>query len=236
MVIDMKKETVLITGANRGIGLGLVRKFTSQGYIVIASCRKPDQAKELLLLAEQYPKNVVIEKLDVTSESDFWGVSKKYKDIPIDIVVNNAGIFPEDHSRDGISASNPQDVLAAFEINALGALMTIKSFQTNLLKSLNPRIINLSSQMGALNAAGGFGYSYRMSKVALNMLTCCFAAENKNIITISLRPGWVKTQMGGPNANMTIEESVGKLLQIIENLQAEDSGQFYDINKNICSW
>ncbi|MCC2626163.1 MAG: short chain dehydrogenase family protein [Burkholderiales bacterium] len=232
----MKKETVLITGSNRGIGLGLVKEFIKHSYNVIASCRKPEKAKELLLLAKQYPKNVTVEKLDVTLESDFFAISGKYKDIPIDIVINNAGIFPEDHSRNGISASNSQDILAAFQTNALGALMTIKSFQANLLKSANPRIINLSSQMGALSAASGFGYSYRMSKVALNMLTCCFAAENKNIITVSLRPGWVKTQMGGSNAIMTVEKSVSKLLKIIENLQAEDSGRFYDIEKKICSW
>ena len=231
----MNKQTVLITGSNRGIGLGLVREFIKKNYSVIATCRQPDNAKELVKLKNQ-KQDLVIEKLDVTLPSDFETLSNKYKNIPIDVLINNAGIFPEDHSRAGIASCPSSSVLNAFQVNTLGPYLAIQTFQTNLLKSRNPRIINLSSLMGALSAAAGYGYSYRISKAGLNMLTCTFAAENKKIITVSLRPGWVKTAMGGKNANMDVEESAIKLFNIIENLEAIDSGHFYDIEKNICSW
>lgn len=230
------KKTVLITGSNRGIGFGLVKEFINRGYNVIATCRHPDTAHELMLLADNYPNNMMIEKLDVVLPIDFQQISEKYKANLIDIIVNNAGIFPEKHSRDGIESSNPEDILNAFDTNSLGSLRLIQAFQSNLLKSTNPRVINISSQMGALSSANGFCYSYRMSKVALNMLTRCFAAENKQIITISLRPGWVKTELGGTNASISIEESAVKMINLIENLQIEDSGFFYDSDKNICSW
>ena len=126
--------------------------------------------------------------------------------------------------------------MSAFNINTAGAFRAIQAFLPNLQQSINPRIINLSSLMGSLYHAKGFGYSYRMSKVALNMLTRSFAAENHDIITISLRPGWVKTEMGGSGANIAIAESASKIISLIENLQLIDSGSFIDYNKTPTEW
>lgn len=226
------KGIVLITGANRGIGLGLVIGFLQDGYKVIATSRHPALAQDLQTLKQHYPETLIIEQIDVTKAADFQQISTKYAQITIDILINNAGVFPENHSRAGISEADPKHVLAAFETNALGALMAIQHFQSHLLKSQYPRVINISSQMGLLSSAKGFCYSYRMSKVALNMLTKCFANENSQIITIALRPGWVKTAMGGSNASLSIEESVKKMMEVITNLTSKDSGQFFDIEKN----
>ncbi len=227
-------ETVLITGANRGIGLGLTEEYLRLNYYVIATCRNPQQATELLNLEKQYPTQLAIEQLDVNNPTDFKALSDKYTSKSIDVLINNAGIFPEDHSRLGLEFANPQKILDAFQTNAVGALMTIQSFQKNLLKAATPKIINMSSQMGSFSVAKGFCYSYRMSKVALNMLTKCFAAENDKIITIALRPGWVKTPMGGPNATLDVKDSVIKMINIIEGLDISDSGGFFDNEKNLC--
>jgi len=234
--MNVTNDLVLITGANRGIGLGLVSGYLRKGCRVIASCRHPESAQNLKELAYQYPAALNIEQLDVKKITDFQSLARKYHQIPIDILINNAGIFPENHAGTGITAADPQQMLAAFETNALGALMAIQHFQDNLLKSSNPRIINMSSQMGALSAAKGSCYSYRMSKVALNMLTKCFAEENKKIITIALRPGWVKTKMGGINAILNVDVSVEMIMKVIENLKIVDSGQFFDNEKNLCNW
>lgn len=227
-------KRVLITGSNRGIGLGLVKEYLKLNYHVIATCRTPQLATELLNLEKLYLTKLTIEKLDVNSSGDFKVLSTKYASESIDVLINNAGVFPEDHSRLGIEFANPQKILEAFQTNAVGSLLAIQAFEKNLLRAAKPKIINMSSLMGALSAAKGFCYSYRMSKVALNMLTKCFAAENGKIITIALRPGWVKTPMGGPNATLDVKDSVIKVINIIENLQLSDSGGFFDNEKNLC--
>jgi len=231
---DIMNKTVLITGSNRGIGIGLVEGYLKLNYNVIGTCRTPQRAVELLNLEKLYPTKLTIEQLDVNNPADFRALSAKYASKSIDVLINNAGIFPEDHSRLGLEFADPQKILDAFQTNTVGALMAIQAFQKNLLKAENPKIINMSSQMGSLSAAKGFCYSYRMSKVALNMLTKCFADEYKKIITISLRPGWVKTPMGGPNATLDVKDSVVKVINIIEGLQIPDSGGFFDNEKNIC--
>ena len=229
-------ECVLITGANRGIGLGLVTEFLKQRYQVIATCRNPNEADLLQNLKSQYINQLQIEKLDVTDSDDFAVLSKKIANLKIDILINNAGIFPENHSQDGIKKTLPEQLMSAFDINTAGAFRAIQAFLPNLQQSINPRIINLSSLMGSLHHAKGFGYSYRMSKAALNMLTRSFAAENRDIITISLRPGWVKTEMGGSGANISVAESASKIISLIENLQLIDSGSFIDYNKTPTEW
>ncbi len=228
--------TVLITGANRGIGLGFTLAYLARGYQVIATCRHPQQAMELNHLTAEYKTQLHLDKLDVTVENDFARLKVKYADQPIDILINNAGVFPEDHERAGIAHTRYQQLISALTTNAAGALLTIQSFQQNLLRCETPKIINISSQMAALHHAKGFAYAYRMSKAALNMLTCSFAAENKHIITISLRPGWVKTAMGGSHANISVEESINKMITIIDGLTRDDSGTFLDNDKNHCAW
>ena len=229
-------QTVFITGANRGIGLGFTTEYLRRGYHVIATCRESHSADHLNELMKAYPSELLIEKLDVTQPLDFTLLQSKYASRPIDILINNAGIFPEDHAQSGIADTHYQNVISAFTTNAAGAFLSIQTFLQNLLLAKNPKVINLSSQMGSLAHAKGYGYSYRMSKVALNMLTRCFAAENKHIITIALRPGWVQTPMGGSNATISISESVEKMITIIDNLTLADSGGFLDNANNPCEW
>lgn len=233
---SLEPQTIFITGANRGIGLGFVKEYLKNGDRVIATCRHPEAALELNKLRNNYSDQLIIERLDVTNANDFDKLAAKYHNSRLDILINNAGIYPENHSRDGIKETNATLVLKAFEVNALGAYHAIQKLFPLLLNSPHARIINLSSQMGALTSADGFGYAYRMSKVALNMLTKCFAIENSKIITISLRPGWVKTEMGGTLANIEIQESVKQMIKIIANLDINDSGKFLDYQGNVNEW
>lgn len=230
------KLTVLVTGASRGIGLGFVTEFLKKNYRVIACCRNPALANNLQRLKLKDSENLIIEELNVIKTDHFENLNRIYKNKTIDILINNAGIFPENHSRNGIQSTTYEEVTSAFATNALGALLAIQHFESSLLQSAHPRIINISSLMGSLASAKGFGYSYRMSKASLNMLTRSFADENKRIITIALRPGWVKTTMGGVNANITVKDSVDKMIKVIESLTLEDSGSFFDNEKNHCEW
>ncbi|WP_150465051.1 SDR family oxidoreductase [Francisella sp. SYW-2] len=230
------QKNILITGANRGIGLGFVEHYLAKNFNVIATCRDPSKANDLKELSKKYQK-LIIEKLDVSSPTDQKQLFQKYKSIVIDILINNAGIYPENHQKFSISETNPNWINNAFQTNCLGAFYLIHNFKKNLLKSANPIIINMASQAGSIEQTkAGFGYSYRISKAALNMLTKTFAAECPEIITISLRPGWVKTKMGGDNATMEISDSIQTMTNLIENLHHKDSGKFLDAQGNIEQW
>lgn len=230
------QKNILITGANRGIGLGFVEHYLTKNCNVIATCRDPAKANDLKELSKKYQK-LIIEKLDVSSPTDQEQLFQKYKNIVIDILINNAGIYPENHQKFSISETNPNWINNAFQTNCLGAFYLIHNFKENLLKSANPIVINMGSQAGSISQTkAGFGYSYRISKAALNMLTKTFAAECPEIITISLRPGWVKTKMGGDNATMEISDSIQAMTNLIENLHHKDSGKFLDAQGNIEQW
>ncbi|APC96391.1 SDR family oxidoreductase [Francisella frigiditurris] len=229
-------KTVLITGSNRGIGLGFTKHYAKRDYKVIATCRNPSDAKELKGLAKQY-NNLYIEQLDVTNEEHHKNLYNKYKNSFIDILINNAGVYPEHHEKISISKTDPNWIEEAFKVNCLGAFYLLHYFKENLQKSLNPKVINMASQAGSIEQTkAGFGYSYRISKAALNMLTKTFASECPEIITISLRPGWVKTQMGGEKATLEINDSISNMSGLIDKLQPEDSGKFLDAMGNIEKW
>ena len=145
----------------------------------------------------------------------------------LDILMNNAGIYPEHHRRISISDTNPNWVNNAFQTNCLGPFYLIHNFKNSLLRSNKPIVINMASQAGSISQTqAGFGYAYRISKAALNMLTKTFAAECSEIITISLRPGWVKTFMGRNNASLEVKQSIHYMTKL------EDSGKFLDAQGN----
>lgn len=229
-------EAVLITGANRGIGLGFVEAYLKFNYRVIACCRLPDSAIELQALLIKYADKLTIEQLDVIQETDFINLSIKYNHQPIDILINNAGIAANYFDQLTLAQTSIDQVLKVLEINTLGSMRSIQYFEQNLALSNNPRIINLASLAGSISSANGFGYAYRMSKCALNMLTACYAKENTSVISLALRPGWVKTEMGGAGANLEVSESVHKMIPIINNLQASDSGRFIDLELQDSPW
>ncbi|MDG1138734.1 MAG: SDR family oxidoreductase [Opitutales bacterium] len=222
---------VLITGANRGIGLELVRQCLSRGDRVWGSCRDIRKAKELCSLRDD-SENLSIFALDVCDqqsvENAFSGM--KSNGIKIDLLFNNAGII-DWNEFSTVSAKSFDEI---YKVNVTGAFLVTK-YALELLHNSEPnksKIINLSSRLGSIKLRGstqlGGAIAYQCSKAALNMLTRQTAIElsGKSISVISMSPGWVKTDMGGPDAKYEPNESVSMMLHTLENLKGDETGVF----------
>ncbi|MDX1518885.1 MAG: SDR family oxidoreductase [Gammaproteobacteria bacterium] len=218
--------TVLVTGANRGIGLEFCRQFNERGDEVIATCRNPGD--ELNALGVRVEGDV-----DVTDVSSLVMLANNLVGTSIDILVNNAGIMYNENVGD----MDFDSIRQQFEVNALGALHTV---DTLLPLLANPsKIALITSRMGSIadNTSGG-KYGYRMSKCALNMAGVSLAQDLKDrgIAVAILHPGYVKTDMTGNNGNVTPEESVRDLIKRIDELNIDNSGTFWHANGEVLPW
>ncbi|TXR54630.1 SDR family oxidoreductase [Reinekea thalattae] len=217
-------ETVLITGASRGIGLELTRQFLQQGYQVIATYRnQPSDALSELATNQQ----LVLKELEVTDQSAIKALSAQLAGQTIDILINNAGtIGADDQSLEGIEASAWLD---AFAINSIAPLMVTRALLSQIEQSENPRIITISSQMGSMQRDSVGMYAYRSSKAAVNKVVTVLANElkAKGVVACVVHPGWVKTDMGGENADITAQESATGLLALAQKLSLNDTGRFF---------
>ena len=230
-------KTVLITGANRGIGLGFAESFLNTGDFVIATSRSPNSAKDLKRLKAQYRDRLEILELDLNSpeaESQLVKIVKKPESI--DLLINNAGFYPNSYT-EKFDKVNLNQWETAFRINVLGAARTFRKALPRLQKSARPMVVNISTQMASIgeNKSGG-SYGYRATKAALNMFNKCLALEYPEIICILLNPGWVKTRMGGLNAEISVEDSVVSMRKIIEKAKDRDSGKFFDHRGQEIPW
>lgn len=232
-VIDLDKSTVLITGSNRGIGLSLAENYAEQGWNVVATCRKPDKATDLISLKEKYD-NVNIEQLDVTSQKQINALAEKYKGIPIDVLLNNAGILGD--IRDQVfGALNEETFEQVFAVNTLAPLKVSEAFVEHVSLSEQKKIVSMTSGLGSMQitANQSYFYFYRMSKAALNMAVVAMNASlrKQGIISALIAPGQVDTKLleesgyRGPN-KITPDESAKSLIRIIDSLSQET------INKN----
>ena len=226
----MKRMNILVTGANRGIGLALVREFVSLGHRVVAGCRSRQHADELSELAKVHPDSVSLVQIDIASdESVADSVAPVRESLGnLDILFNNAGVFPEegDESLETISLQHFRE---AFETNVLGALRMVRAYLPLLMEAEDPRILNMSSGAGSISGKDESNYyAYSTSKAALNMLTRAMAAElkPKGVTVVAISPGWVKTEMGGKHAEITPEESAGALAATALRLTLEDTSSF----------
>ncbi len=221
-------QRVVVTGSSRGLGLEFVRQLLQQKAQVFATCRKPDQAATLQFLFRGSPERLRIFELDVREEENIQAVAQEISKISdgIDLLINNAGVFPSGERVDNL---DPRIMLEAFRVNAVAPLIVVKHFLPLLEKGKHPRVVNITSQLGSLTLkqSGGW-YSYCASKAALNMLTrtLAFDLRPKGITTVMLHPGWVKTDMGGPQAPLTPSESVAGMLKVIDRLNLNDAGKF----------
>jgi len=228
---------VMITGSNRGIGIGLVSEYLKRGCMVIATCRFPDQANDLKkILAENYDSGSFICKLDIDSESSvvhaFNFVSTKVK--TIDILINNAGVASKNHPHDPILEVDPEDMLKLYRINSVGPWRVTSTFLP-LLRNRGAKILFVSSDLASienneLHQSDGNYVSYRCAKAALNMLARNFAVEVPDVSFLAISPGWVATRMGsmgGRKPTLTISESAQRIATMAEALTKEDSGAFW---------
>lgn len=224
-------KTILITGANRGIGLGLTQKFVDTSWNVIACCRHPDNAEALKRIS-----NIDIVELDVGKKSSIDALANKVTK-PIDILLNNAGILLSGETQLGELEIDPW--LETLKINTIAPTLIAQALEKNVAKSQLKIIANMSSDLGSISNDNISGYYYyRTSKVALNIVTKNLSIDlkTKNIISVALHPGWVKTDMGGANAEITIEECVDGLYNVLTELNSTDNGTFIAYNGNRLPW
>ncbi|RDX43549.1 NAD(P)-binding protein [Lentinus brumalis] len=237
----MSEEYVwLITGANRGIGLEIVKQLLqSPSNIIIAACRNPAKATELQELAKKAGGKVHVIELDV---SDKESINKAAKEVSgvlggkgIDYLVNNAGIALGGHDT---AFSMDLDVMQkTFATNVVGPAYVAQAFIGLVEKSEKKTIVNISSTIGSIASDfGGSAASYAISKTALNMLTYKQAKEMPQITVISMCPGWLQTDLGGSNATHPVSVGVAGVLKTISSLKPEDSGQFLNFRGERVPW
>ena len=215
--------TLLITGANRGIGLEFVRSYAGDGWRVHACCRHPEKAKALKAI----PGDIELHRLDVTDGLRVASLARELAGEPIDLLINNAGVY---HPRRGFGETDYDDWVEELKINTLAPMRMAERFVEHLAASERKLIVNISSGLGsiALNNDGG-SYMYRSSKAALNMVVKGLSADlgDRGIIVTAQSPGWVQTDMGGGQADLSPEESIVFMRKTIDNLTLAQSGHFF---------
>ena len=235
-----KQLIVLITGANRGLGLALTRAYLDRGDRVAATCRHPAKAAELHKLKETYRDDLIILRADVgLGRSGAATAEDAALHLPrLDVLINNAGIAPGKPNQP-LEMLELAQVRDALETNALGVLRTVRSMLPMLRKSRQPRIINVSSGAGSLSRpAKGPGYAYAGSKAALNMFTRLMAEEFREqaICIVAMTPGWVKTDMGGPDAELEPEAVANEMIAAIDKLTIEQTSLWLDRHGNVSDY
>ncbi len=232
----MTNPTILITGANRGIGLELTRQFAESGWKILACCRSPENAEHLNRIATDSPA-VEVYPLDVTDYDQLAGLSLQLKGKKIDILLSNAGIYGPRTSVFGqVDVKAWRQVL---EINTIAPLMLAQTFVEQVAASEQKVIAVISSRVGSIedNSSGG-GYIYRSSKTAVNQVVKSLSIDlvERGISTLSLHPGWVKTDMGGSEAEIFPAESVAGLKQILTGAGLSENGMFFDYDGSVIPW
>ena len=227
---------VLITGANRGLGLGFVKSFLSKNVNIICTTRNIPGSKELLECKKKHPKNLEILELDLLGENSENILSDLLSDKPIDIFINNAGVG-NSNQRFGVVSSLPW--IEVLKVNLIAPLTVTQSIIENIKKGSDKKIYFLSSQLGSIedNKSGGM-YIYRSSKTALNQVVKSLSVDLKpmGITVISLHPGWVKTDMGGPNAPVSIDESIKGMMKVIDTTDIRNTGTFLNYDGQGLPW
>jgi NAD(P)-dependent dehydrogenase (short-subunit alcohol dehydrogenase family) len=214
--------TILITGANRGIGLGFARKAAGEGWRVLGGCRAPAEAKELAAIAGE----VRAIRLDVADHASIDAAARELKGQPIDVLVNNAGVYG---GRRQAFGSVDHDAFAdVLRVNTIGPLKVTEAFAANLARGDRKLVVAISSYMGSIADTGSGYLVYRASKAALNMIMATLAHElsGKGVISIALSPGWVRTDMGGRSAPLSVEQSVDGMWRVMAKATQKDSGAF----------
>ncbi len=230
-------STVLITGANRGIGLEFVRQYLHDGRQVIAACRDPQRATALESLLGQFADALRIVALDVTAEDSVREAAQTLRGKPIDLLLNCAGVMGGAGQRLGeLDYEQWTHVLA---VNTLGPLRVLEHFVPQLEQGTGRLAVTLTSRMGSIGETGqGDWIAYRSSKAALNMAMKCAALDlaTRHISCVVMNPGWVRTDMGGTQAPLSAAESVTAMRRVIAELGASDSGKFFNYDGQQYPW
>jgi len=227
--------SILITGANRGLGLEFARQYAEAGHRVFATARDPSAAKELASLAKEKP-NVSVHALEASDPASVASLARELKDEPLDILLNNAGVMGPKHQ--SLGQLDAEGMLDTFAVNTVAPLMLVQAFLPNVEKSQKKLLAAITSGMGSISDTGGGAYAYRASKAALNMTFKNLAVDLKSrgVIAVVINPGWVQTDMGGKSAPIKIGDSIAAMRKVFDKVALEDSGKFLDFKGGTWEW
>jgi NAD(P)-dependent dehydrogenase (short-subunit alcohol dehydrogenase family) len=226
-----------ITGASRGLGLEFVRQLLNRGDSIDAGVRSPAEAKQLQGLARETGGRLKIHGLDMSDAKSVDAFAAAVgQGEPLDVLINNAGVYGKDGKLTGLDYESMADT---FAVNTMGPLRLTAALLPALRRGSARRIIHITSQMGSIGQNGqGGSYSYRITKAAMNMAmrNMHLELQGEGFITVSMHPGWVQTDMGGPQAPLRPEESVRGMINVIDRLKAEDGGRFFSYEGQELPW
>lgn len=225
--------TCLITGANKGLGLEFTKQYAAEGWKVISTCRQLENAYALTGLEGDIHRH----ELDVSDFARVEALGNKLREEPIDLLINNAGVYgPRTVPHHGVDFAAWAEVL---RVNTMAPLKLTAVFEPHVAKSQLKRVVVITSKMGSIsdNTSGG-SYIYRSSKAALNAIMKSLAVDlqPKGIAVAAIHPGWVRTDIGGPNAKIDASESVAGMRQVIDDLYVEDTGRFINYDGTDIGW
>ncbi len=231
-------SAVLVTGSNRGLGLEWIRQYTAEGWRVYATCRHPSEAQELIALADR-EKWLSIHRLDVTKPDEINALSVELREEPIDLLINNAGVYLEKYMEVGLRRIRYEDWEYFFRVNTLGAVRVTEAFQEHIARSEKRLVVVISTHMASIaDIATPGAYYYRSTKAALNTVMEGLTHELrlKDIGVLILHPGWVRTRMGGEGTSLMPPESVQGMRSLIKKFTLEDSGLFFRYDGVTMPW
>ena len=229
--------SVLITSANRGIGLEFAAQYLSAGWRVHAACRHPQAATELVDLAKRRADLITVFAMDVTRPESVTSAAAGLRGQAIDLLINSAGVLGASDQRTGhIDYESWAQVL---DVNTLGPMRVTEAFTEHLARSDRKLVVTITSGMGSIadNTSGG-SIAYRSSKAAVNMAMRSAAIDlrDRRIVCVVVNPGWVRTDMGGPNATLSVEASVSAMRRLIDTLGLPQSGKFFNYDGREYPW
>lgn len=226
-------STILITGANRGIGLHMAQQYAARGDQVIACCRDPQKAPELSAL-----DNVRVEAVEVGDSASVAALKDRLGDMPIDVVINNAGMAGPGPEQQNAQQMDFDGWAETFNINTMAPLRVLQALRPNLAKGTNPKAVTITSQMGALSLDMPVMYAYCSSKAAVNKVMKMYAmdAANDKIAVQLIHPGWVKTDMGGEQAAIEPADSAAGIIKVVDDLSMENTATFMQWNGEPHGW
>jgi len=229
-------KTVVITGANRGIGFEMVKCYLNEGqWHIIATCRSPEVADDLNTLADENA-NIEIIKLDVSDAVSVFEFAKSVGNRPVDLLINNAGVIGGDHQ--SLGDIDYDEWMQTLAINTLGPIRVTEALIDNVRKAENGKIVAISSQLGAMQYQTQGRFAYNSSKAGLNRNMTLLASQLRadKIAVAMYHPGWVQTDMGGSSADITPPESAASLVKCFNKLTLADSGKFFKWNGETHAW
>jgi NAD(P)-dependent dehydrogenase (short-subunit alcohol dehydrogenase family) len=230
-------QKILITGANRGIGLALVKEYLKRDVQIFAACRNPQEASELQALQSE---KLCLITLDISDEASIANAVEAVaaQTDKLDILINNAGIYPKDAASASFGQLKAENLAHILHTNSISPVMVTQAFLDLLKKAKPAKVLMVSSKMGSITTAGTSGFGYRMSKTALNLAVKVMAQvlAPEGVTVVTTHPGHVATDMGGAGAAVSPVESAQGLIRILDTLSPEKAGHFYNYTGEELPW